>query len=144
MLWLQWTPVSEQGWVTLHKITGDSKLGELECTRDQPVMPLPFGFIYELTKNHRESEFARLCSQPEEAQRLCDEVVRDGQHHYGDRPGVSASSLARWQRAAGLVHTAEGIRARPARPYCAPGRCGKHRSCSECARNGAIFARCMQ
>ncbi|KAM3468118.1 hypothetical protein MY5147_008258 [Beauveria neobassiana] len=110
MLRRQWTPVSEQGWVTLHKIMGDSKLGELECLRDQPVMPLPFGFIYELTKNYRESEFARLRSQPEEAQRLCDEAVRDRQHHYGtsgDRPGVSASSLARWQRAAGLVHTAE-------------------------------------
>ncbi|KAM3549903.1 hypothetical protein ARSEF4850_008611 [Beauveria asiatica] len=124
MLRRPWTPVSEQGWVTLHNIMGDSKLGELECLRDQPVMPLPFGFIYELTKNYRESEFARLRSQPEEAQRLCDEAVRDRQqHHYGtsgDRPGVSASSLARWQRAAGLVHTAEGISAQGPRGLGAP------------------------
>ncbi|KAM3511234.1 hypothetical protein MY11210_005103 [Beauveria gryllotalpidicola] len=123
MLRRQWTPVSEQAWVTLHKMMGDSKLGELECLRDQPVMPLPFGFIYELTKNYRESEFARLRSQPEEAQRLCDEAVRDGHHHYGasgDRPGVSASSLARWQRAAGLAHTAERISAQDPRGLFAP------------------------
>lgn len=116
MLRRQWTPVSEQGWATLHKIMGDSKLGELECLRDQPVMPLPFGFIYELTRNYRESEYARLRGQPDEARRLCDEAVRDiGQHHHGasggDRPGVSASSLERWQRAAGLVGTIEDMSA---------------------------------
>ncbi|KAJ3495795.1 hypothetical protein NLG97_g3137 [Lecanicillium saksenae] len=109
MLRRAWTPVSEQGWVTLHKIMGDSNLGELECLRDQPVMPLPFGFIYELTKNYRESEYARLRSQPDEARRLRDEAVREGQRDHqgspsGDRAsGVSASSLERWERAAGLL-----------------------------------------
>ncbi|TQV90798.1 C6 transcription factor [Cordyceps javanica] len=114
MLRRQWTPVSEQGWVTLHKIMGDSKLGELECLRDQPVMPLPFGFIYELTRNYRESEYARLRSEPDEARRLCDEAVREQQQQLhrsrssgGDRSGVSASSLERWQRAAGLGHAVE-------------------------------------
>lgn len=113
MLRRQWTPVSEHGWVALHKIMGDSSLGELECLRDQPVMPLPFGFIYELTKNYRESEYARLRSQPDEARRLCDEAVREGQRYApasgGDRPGVSASSLERWQRAAGLARAVEDI-----------------------------------
>lgn len=121
MLRRQWTPISEQAWVSLHKIMADSRLGELECLRDQPVMPLPFSFLYDLTRNYRESEFARLRSQPGEARRLCDEAVRsdDGDGCGGflrqlqapapalatrgaDRPGVSASSLERWPRLAGL------------------------------------------
>lgn len=107
LLRTQWTPLSEQAWVTLHKIMGDSKLGELECVRDQPVMPVPFGFIYELTKTYRESEFARLRNAPHEAHRLQEESFPplDAGHGGGsssDRPGVSASSLERWRRSAGL------------------------------------------
>lgn len=112
MLRRPWTPISEQAWESLHKIMGDSKLGELECLRDQPVMPLPFSFIYELTKNYRESEFARLRASPDEAQRMCDETpVREDDLNEvvvgkagGDRPGVSASSLARWRWSVGLAH----------------------------------------
>ncbi|OAQ97691.1 hypothetical protein LLEC1_03572 [Akanthomyces lecanii] len=108
MLRRQWTPVSEQGWATLHRIMGDSKLGELECLRDQPVMPLPFGFIYELIRNYRESEYARLRGRPEEARRLCDEAVRDnGQHRHGasggDRPGVSRGVIASMEDGEGVA-----------------------------------------
>ncbi|EGX88683.1 C6 transcription factor, putative [Cordyceps militaris CM01] len=122
MLRRPWTPVSEQGWVTLHKIMGDSKLGELECRRDQPVMPLPFGFIYELTRHYRESEYARLCSQPDEARRLCDEeAVRDPSGAGADRSGVSASSLQRWQRAAGLLGDSSAQGPREELIACLPG-----------------------
>ncbi|OAA55120.1 Transcription factor [Cordyceps fumosorosea ARSEF 2679] len=115
MLRRPWAPVSEQGWAALHAVLGDSQPGELEDQRG--MMPLPFGFVYELTRRYRESEYERLRGAPEEARRLLLQEEEGGSKEDGsgggsggggggtsgaDRPGVSASSLERWRRAAGL------------------------------------------